>query len=104
MQGLRNLQELDLSGNSLAGPLGPSTLPRLPNLAILTLAHNQLSSVTRGALAGLDSLTSLSLHHNQIDVLEDHAFRAIATLTELNLAHNRYCDIHCLVCIYLDER
>ncbi|XP_054277329.1 carboxypeptidase N subunit 2-like isoform X2 [Macrosteles quadrilineatus] len=89
LQGLRSLRELDLSGNSLAGPLGPSTLPRLPNLSVLSLAHNQLSSVTRGALAGLDALSSLSLHHNQIDVLEDHAFRAIATLGELNLAHNR---------------
>ncbi|KAG8338294.1 hypothetical protein J6590_005839 [Homalodisca vitripennis] len=89
LQGLRRLRELDLSGNSLAGPLGPSTLPRLPSLAVLSLAHNQLSSVTRGALAGLDTLSSLSLHHNQIDVLEDHAFRAIATLNELNLAHNR---------------
>lgn len=89
LRGLRGLKELDLSGNSLAGPLGPSTLPRLSYLAVLSLAHNQLSSVTRGALAGLDSLGSLSLHHNQIDVLEDHAFRAIATLNELNLAHNR---------------
>uniref|UniRef100_A0A1B6CMM5 LRRCT domain-containing protein n=2 Tax=Clastoptera arizonana TaxID=38151 RepID=A0A1B6CMM5_9HEMI len=89
LRGLRNLQELDLSGNSLAGPLDPSTLPRLPNLRLLSVAHNQLSSVTRGALAGLDKLTSLSLHHNQIDVLEDHAFRAIPTLTQLDLAHNR---------------
>lgn len=89
LRGLRGLKELDLSGNTLAGPLGPSTLPRLSYLAVLSLAHNQLSSVTRGALAGLDSLGSLSLHHNQIDVLEDHAFRAIATLNELNLAHNR---------------
>lgn len=89
LRGLRNLKELDLSGNSLGGPLGPGTLPRLPNLQLLSLAHNQLSSVTRGALAGLDKLTSLSLHHNQIDVLEDHAFRAIPTLTELDLAHNR---------------
>lgn len=89
LQGLRNLQELDLSGNSLAGPLGPSTLPRLPSLTLLSLAHNQLSSVTRGALAGLDTISSLSLNHNQIDVLEDHAFRAVPTLGELNMAHNR---------------
>ncbi|RZF45619.1 hypothetical protein LSTR_LSTR010570 [Laodelphax striatellus] len=89
LQGFRALEELDLSGNSLAGPLGPTTLPRLPSLKVLSLAHNQLSSVSKGALAGLDQLRSLSLHHNQIDVLEDHAFRAVGTLNQLDLAHNR---------------
>ncbi|XP_039276641.1 TLR4 interactor with leucine rich repeats [Nilaparvata lugens] len=89
LQGFRALEELDLSGNSLAGPLGPTTLPRLPSLHVLSLAHNQLSSVSKGALAGLDQLRSLSLHHNQIDVLEDHAFRAVGTLTQLDLSHNR---------------
>ncbi|KAI5710848.1 hypothetical protein M8J75_011951 [Diaphorina citri] len=89
LQGLRSVTDLDLSHNLLAGPLGPSTVPRLSSLKVLSIAHNQFSSVRRGALAGLDKLTSLSCHHNQIDVLEDHSFRALSTLSHLDLAHNR---------------
>nr|XP_018901320.1 PREDICTED: leucine-rich repeat-containing protein let-4-like [Bemisia tabaci] len=89
LQGLHLLQELDLSSNILAGALGPTALPRLAKLRTLNLSHNQLGSVRRGALAGMDNLTSLAVHHNQIDVLEDHAFRAAGTLVELNLSHNR---------------
>uniref|UniRef100_A0A8D8ZE25 Protein slit n=1 Tax=Cacopsylla melanoneura TaxID=428564 RepID=A0A8D8ZE25_9HEMI len=89
LQGLRTLTDMDLSHNLLAGPLGPSTVPRLSSLKVLSLAHNQFSNVTKGALAGLDKLSSLSCHHNQIDVLEDHSFRALGTLSHLDLAHNR---------------
>ncbi|XP_052126691.1 leucine-rich repeat and fibronectin type-III domain-containing protein 3 [Frankliniella occidentalis] len=89
LEGLRGLRELDLSSNQLAGPLGPGALPRLPNLRVLNLAHNQVSSVRRGALAGLPQLSSLALPHNMVDVLEDHAFRQLGSLASLDLAHNR---------------
>ncbi|VVC25762.1 Cysteine-rich flanking region, C-terminal,Leucine-rich repeat,Leucine-rich repeat domain, L [Cinara cedri] len=89
LQGLRSLVELDLSSNLLTGQLGPSTLPRLPNLQIISLAHNQLNSVRRGSFAGLEGIVSLTLNHNQIDVLEDHGFRAVPTLLNLDLANNR---------------
>lgn len=89
LEGMHSLQELDLSDNLLAGPLGATTLPALPGLRVLQLAHNQLSSVRRGALTGFASLVSLTLHHNQIDVLEDNAFSELRTLTQLDLAHNR---------------
>ncbi|XP_026807749.1 LOW QUALITY PROTEIN: leucine-rich repeat-containing protein 15-like [Rhopalosiphum maidis] len=89
LQGLRSLVDLDLSSNLLAGQLGPSTLPRLPNLQVISLAHNQLNSVRRGSFAGLEGIVSLTLNHNQIDVLEDHGFRAVPTLSHLDLANNR---------------
>ncbi|KAK7872707.1 hypothetical protein R5R35_002694 [Gryllus longicercus] len=89
LQGLQLLRDLDLSDNKMVGPLGPTTLPPLPALHVLQLAHNQLSSVKRGALRDLYALASLALHHNQIDVLEDHAFRELRNLVSLNLAHNR---------------
>jgi Leucine-rich repeat (LRR) protein len=84
LEGMHSLQELDLSDNLLAGPLGAATLPALPGLRVLQLAHNQLSSVRRGALTGFTSLVSLTLHHNQIDVLEDNAFSELRTLTQLD--------------------
>ncbi|XP_034246871.1 uncharacterized protein LOC117648474, partial [Thrips palmi] len=89
LDGLRSLRELDLSSNQLAGTLGAAALPRLANLRALNLAHNQLSSVRRGALAGLPQLASLVLAHNMVDVLEDHAFRHLGSLASLDLAHNR---------------
>lgn len=89
LRGMRSLQELDVSDNLLAGPLGSTTLPALPGLRVLQLAHNQISSVRRGALTGFASLVSLTLNHNQIDVLEDNAFSELRTLTQLDMAHNR---------------
>ncbi|KAL1110583.1 hypothetical protein AAG570_008111 [Ranatra chinensis] len=89
LQGLFNLEELDLSVNSISGPLRPGILPKLPRLKSLDLAHNHLSSIMKGALQGLDSLISLSLQHNMIDVIEDHAFSGLLKLDTLSLAHNR---------------
>ncbi|XP_014287648.1 leucine-rich repeats and immunoglobulin-like domains protein 2 [Halyomorpha halys] len=89
LRGLLHLEKLDLSSNALMGPLNFSSFPRLPYLMELNLAHNQISSVAREALNGLESLTSLSLKYNMIDVLEDNAFRGLFMLTSLDLAHNR---------------
>ena len=58
LAGTLSLQELDLSDNLLAGPLGPNTLPALPGLRVLQLSHNQLTSVRQGALTGFTALVS----------------------------------------------
>lgn len=89
LQGLFNLEELDISKNTISGSLNSSTLPRLPKLTSLNLGYNQITSVTKGALPGLDSLKILCLQNNMIDVLEDHAFSHLSGLTRLDLSHNR---------------
>ncbi|KAK9728539.1 Leucine rich repeat [Popillia japonica] len=89
LEPLLMLEELDLSGNNLIGPLAPKTFPRMPSIRDLQLAHNALSSIKMGALENLPTLTMLSLHHNQIDVLEDHAFMNLSNLVTIDLAHNR---------------
>lgn len=89
LQDLPILEELDLSENSLTGPLRSDTFPYMISLKDLQLSHNFLSSIKKGALKGLQSLTSLSLHHNQIDVIEDHAFTYLSALLTLDLSHNR---------------
>ncbi|CAH0550794.1 unnamed protein product [Brassicogethes aeneus] len=83
------IEELDISGNNLIGPLGPKTFPKMLQLKDLQLSHNSLSSIKMAALQGLIKLTSLRLHHNSIDVIEDHAFRNLTNLVSLDLAHNR---------------
>ncbi|KAI4467352.1 ig(immunoglobulin) and lrr(leucine rich repeat) domain [Holotrichia oblita] len=89
LEPLLMLEELDLSGNNLIGPLAPKTFPRMPSIKDLQLAHNAFSSIKMGALENLPTLTTLSLHHNQIDVLEDHAFMNLSNLVSIDLAHNR---------------
>lgn len=83
------LEELDVSENSLIGPLTPKTFPKMESLKDLQLSHNSLTSIKKGALQGLMNLTSLRLQHNQIDVIEDHAFSNLGSLVNLDLAHNR---------------
>ncbi|XP_030757061.1 leucine-rich repeats and immunoglobulin-like domains protein 1 [Sitophilus oryzae] len=83
------IEDLDLSENTLVGPLGPKTFPKMESLKDLQLSHNSLSSIKMGALQGLTNLTSLRLQHNLIDVIEDHAFIHLTALVNLDLAHNR---------------
>lgn len=110
LDSLPTLEELDVSGNDLVGPLGQHTFPEMESLKDLQLSHNALSSVKMGALRGVSNLTSLSLHHNQIDVLEDNAFSSLTYLTNLDLAHNRIVAVsgaslaHLIRLIELDMR
>lgn len=85
----KTVEDLDLSGNVLVGPLDPYSFPKMESLKDLQLSHNSLSSIKMGALAGLIKISILSLHHNQIDVLEDNAFSYLRSLTALDLSHNR---------------
>lgn len=89
LNSLSTVEELDLSENSLIGPLGPKTFPKMDSLKDMQLSHNSLSSIKMGALQGLQNLTSLRLQHNQIDVIEDHAFSNLPLLVNLDIAHNR---------------
>ncbi|XP_050509661.1 protein slit [Diabrotica virgifera virgifera] len=107
---LSTLEELDLSENTLIGPLGPGTFSKMTSLKDLQLSHNTLSSIKMGSLQGLGSLTSLRVQHNQIDVIEDHAFSHLTSLLTLELAHNRIVAVsgaslaHLQKLTYLDLR
>ncbi|KAJ8942195.1 hypothetical protein NQ314_010135 [Rhamnusium bicolor] len=100
---LSTTEELDVSENSLIGPLGPRTFPKMDSLKDIQLSHNSLSSIKMGALQGLISLTSLRLQHNQIDVIEDHAFSHLMTLISLDLAHNRIVAVSGASLAHLDK-
>lgn len=84
----RNLRELDLRSNSIAGPLTRHTLPGLAALESLNLDRNSFTSIQDGALQGYPHLVTLSLRHNQIDVLQDHAFSGLGALQSLDLGYN----------------
>ncbi|CAG0895104.1 unnamed protein product [Darwinula stevensoni] len=86
-QGLRLLQELDLSENLLR------EIPRdifydLRNLRSLNLSHNALNSIGSDCFNRLISLQVLDLSHNQIQTVDHNAFLQSQELRSLYLDHN----------------
>lgn len=83
---LRNLQTLDLSGNSLH--LFPQGLPR--SLQTLEIKNNRLSSIPEGALSGMGQLRRLVLSNNQLKLNSAYqgAWMELSSLTTLDLSGN----------------
>ncbi|XP_015903312.1 leucine-rich repeat-containing protein 24 [Parasteatoda tepidariorum] len=113
---LRNLIELDLSGNKLQN-IPTDALQDCPNLRRLQLAHNPISQIDGGvfsslshltnlglancfiknlypgALDGLDNLEYLELNGNQLTTLSIDVFKGLTNMNDLNLHNNPwYCD------------
>ena len=84
---LTSLEELDLAGNQLRGPI--PDLSRLTNLIILNLAQNQLTEEIPAALGALTSLEQLFLWGNQLSGPIPAELDALASLAFLNLSRNQ---------------
>ncbi|XP_055927658.1 leucine-rich repeat-containing protein 24-like [Argiope bruennichi] len=113
---LRNLVELDLSGNKLKtiptaalqdcpnlrrlqlaqnpiGQIGSGVFPSLPHLTNLGLANCRIKHLQPGALDGLSNLESIELNGNQLTTLSTEVLKPLTELHELNLHNNPwYCD------------
>lgn len=76
---MRDLENLDLSGNSLH--TFPQGLPR--SLHLLEIKNNQLSSVPDGSLTGMTKLRKLVLSDNQLKLnsIYQGAWMELTTLT-----------------------
>lgn len=84
LQGLINLEHLDLSNNLIEKIDGLRTLKKLKSLS---LANNFISTLIN--LEELSSLESLDLQHNQIHTLPAWFGRKLIALKMLNLAQNQ---------------
>jgi len=88
-KGLRNLKKLWLTA---ALPLATATLPEdvfncLPELDVLDLSYNYLTSLSLGIFRSLGNVTRLKLHNNAISRLPHGAFKG-SKIRQLNLAGN----------------
>jgi Leucine-rich repeat (LRR) protein len=65
---LKNLEQLDLSGNNFGGSL-PDCLGNLSSLQLLDVSNNQFTgNIASGSLTNLISIESLSLSNNLFEV------------------------------------
>lgn len=85
--GLRNITDLNLSGNRLKY-LPPGIFSDVP-LQCLSLSDNLFTTVPSLALEGLNCLTRLDLSDNQIEYLLLQGFADLSSLRILRLAKNR---------------
>ena len=92
LEGLRNLESLDLSGNYIRH-VAPGVLCSLPKLAQLNLAQNEIASLSdlglnQKSCPNLAHLKSLDLSHNGISGITVRQMSQWPGLEELNLANN----------------
>lgn len=82
------LQILDLANNSIS-TISPSALLGLRGLRILSLANNSVREVDRRLLVSIRNLTLLDLSYNSIGGLPGALADSFHHLTHLSLHHNR---------------
>ncbi|UYP45805.1 hypothetical protein NEF87_002090 [Candidatus Lokiarchaeum ossiferum] len=82
-QFLGSIQHLILRFNQITSIQG---LERLPNLEVLYISHNQLTSLQDSGIQQLKQLYVLDLSNNEIDMVEGIA--GIENLTQLDLSYN----------------
>ena len=80
---LNSLQRLILRFNQITSIHG---LERLPNLEVLYLSHNQLTTMEDSGIQQLKQLYILDLSNNELDMVE--GISGIETLTQLDLSFN----------------
>lgn len=82
-----NLQELNLSNNSLSGSL-PAEVRHLENLIVLNLSNNQFTGVP-AEVGQLSKLEVLDLSNNQLTGLP-HELGNLVSLKKIDLRGNEY--------------
>ena len=101
-EGLSSLVVLNLSKNSIAGPLPIQSLSSkllspfstLKRLVALDLSHNKITSIGRSLFQGLDNLQVLTLAHNEIQSLDGAVLSNLVNLRALVLSENKLKSLH----------
>lgn len=89
---LEKLSFLNLSLNSLHGPIPPELLLRMPRLRVLDLSHNSFTGELGDAAAssdpGYSELVHLDVSFNSLSVLRDGVFRRLPRLRNFSAESN----------------
>ncbi|XP_078575586.1 uncharacterized protein LOC144861517 [Branchiostoma floridae x Branchiostoma japonicum] len=92
-QKLRQLSQLDLSGNNITNVL-VDAFSNLPKLRNLSLSSNRIPAIASSTFNGLINLRELYLDNNQITELPDNLFSALSNLNIINLIGNSISDMY----------
>lgn len=91
-EGPRQLRELDLSRNELAGVwkegMCVDLFQNLERLSVMNLSRNSLQALPQGLFRGLGSLQVLDLSTNHLPMLPEKALQGLKSLHTLNLREN----------------
>ena len=90
---LSDLRYLNLSGNRLTGVFGRD-FDRLDKLVSLVLSRNRLTELGVGCFAGLRSLQDLQMTGNKLVSVPEGIFSRMAALRTLDLDENQIAEIH----------
>ncbi|KAL7237907.1 hypothetical protein ACSBR2_004081 [Camellia fascicularis] len=91
---INNLEELDLSGNSIEDVKGFERLSVLGKLKLLDLSDKSFNNGIIPSLGFLSSLKTLSLRYNNLNGLIDIGeFHYMSNLEELDLSQNNIHNI-----------
>ncbi|XP_077472006.1 uncharacterized protein LOC144086092 [Stigmatopora argus] len=86
---LRQLRQLEISGNPELDHLFPSTFSQQGNLSHLQLNHNQFRTLLPGTFGPLERLESLQLKANLLSHLPPSLFGSLGNLGLLDLSLNK---------------
>ncbi|TVU26037.1 hypothetical protein EJB05_28564 [Eragrostis curvula] len=89
LENCSSMTTLDLSSNSLSGPIPADISKRVPFVTSLDLSYNSFSGEIPEALANCSYLNAVNLQHNKLNGMIPGQLAALGRLTQFNVADNQ---------------
>ncbi|KAF7043769.1 hypothetical protein CFC21_053083 [Triticum aestivum] len=89
LENCSSMTSLDLSSNSLSGPIPADISKRLPYITNIDLSYNSFSGEIPESLANCTYLNVVSLQNNKLTGAIPGQFAGLSRLTEFNVANNK---------------
>jgi len=89
LENCSSMTSLDLSSNSLSGPIPADISKRLQYITSLDLSYNSFSGEIPEALANCTYLNAVNLQHNKLTGTLPGQLAALGRLTQFNVADNQ---------------